>query len=71
MKPDPSMLMHEALASPLGLAVATNNPQNLRAKLYAARRADADLEPLSIHLSPTNPNGELWIVKKETSGAPE
>ena len=66
---DPSLILYEALASDLGLIVATNNPQNLRAKLYAARRADADLECLSIHLSPANPTGELWIVKREQPDA--
>ena len=68
---DPALILYEALASPLGLVVETNNPQNLRAKLYAARRADADLECLSIHLSPANPGGELWIVKKEQPDAQE
>lgn len=68
---DPSLILYEALAADFGLVVATNNPQNLRAKLYAARRADADLEKLSIHLSPTNPSGELFIVKKGASNGQE
>lgn len=66
---DATIILYEALASDFGLIVETNNPQNLRAKLYAARRADADLECLSVHLSPANPTGALWIVKKEQTDA--
>ena len=69
MQIDPASILYEALASPLGLVVSTNNPQNLRAKLYAARRADADLECLSIHLSPLAPTTHLFIVKKEQTDA--
>lgn len=68
MDASPEEILYEALASPLGLLVETNNPAALRAKLYAVRRADADLECLSIHLAPTNPNGALFIVKQ---GAPD
>ena len=58
-------LLYEALATDLGLAVSTNNPELLRQRLYTERRKDAALEVLSIHISPLNPGGELWIVNKK------
>lgn len=67
MSPSPEEILYEALGTEFGLEVETNNPTALRAKLYAARRADADLECLSIHLSPSNPNGALFIVKQGAS----
>lgn len=59
-----SEILYTALASPLGIEVETNNPETLRAKLYAARRADPALEPLSIHLSPTSPSTALFIIRR-------
>jgi len=63
-------ILYEALHSTAGVLVETNNPPALRAKLYAARRANADFAPLSIHLSPLDPNGALFVVKG-TSDAPQ
>jgi hypothetical protein len=58
-------LLYEALGEPAGLAVETNNPELLRQRLYTERRKDAALENLSIHISPSNPSGEVWIVNKK------
>lgn len=55
-------LLYEAYASPLGVTVLTDNPQLLRQRFYSARKKDPSLEKLSIHISPANPAGEIWIV---------
>ena len=60
--------LYEALASEFGIVIETDQPLSLRGKLYAERRADPALSCLSLVLSPTNPEGELWIVKK---GSPD
>lgn len=57
-------LLYRAYNSPKGIAVTTNSPERLRQKLYAARKVDPDLASLSFTISPFNPTGELWIVKK-------
>lgn len=61
-------LLYEALTSPKGIVVESDDPERLRQKLYALRReiADASLEALSFVISPVNP-GHLWIVKKEAA----
>lgn len=57
-------LLYEALAADYGIVVVTNNPEQLRAKLYPLRKQDPDLEVLSFVISPANPAAELWIVKR-------
>lgn len=57
-------LLYEALHSPLGLAVETNDPQRLRQALYAAMKADSDFASLALTPSRADPSGELWIIKK-------
>lgn len=56
--------LYEALSSPIGLVIATPEPEKLRQKLYALRRTagDASLEALSLVI-PAHTNGELWILK--------
>lgn len=71
MNPSPEEILYEALGSAMGIEVETNNPPALRAKLYAARRADPDLECLSIHLAPSNPHGALFIVKQGNANVEE
>lgn len=58
-------LLYAALRSPCGVVVASDDPARLRQRLYSARKdfADEDLKRLSFVESPTNPSGELWIVK--------
>lgn len=60
-------LLYEAAGTSVGLRVETNQPELLRQRLYTERRSDPDLENISIHLSPTNPSGELWLVNKGQS----
>lgn len=56
--------LQEALDSPMGVVVETNERILLRNKLYAVRRSHKPLfDGLSIVLPPAQ--GELWIVKKE------
>lgn len=61
------MLEHwyQALRSPAGVCLRTDDFEATRQKLYKARREvlDPDLDGLSIVQSPTDSN-ELWIVKK-------
>lgn len=58
---------YAALESPNGVMFETNSPTRAKAKLYKAR-ADANdpaLASLSIVVSPTAPDSQLWIVKNE------
>jgi hypothetical protein len=57
-------LLYEAYRSELGIIVQTNDPERLRQKLYAERKKDPDLACLSFRISPTSPETELFIVKK-------
>jgi hypothetical protein len=59
--------LYDALREPLGIVVETEDPERLRQRLYALRKARIDDDPqlrvLSFLISPTNPGSELWIVK--------
>lgn len=59
-------LWYRAFGSPLGVIIATGDPERTKMKLYSLRKEanDPDLYLLSILTSPTNPKGELWIVRK-------
>lgn len=64
-------ILYDAVNSPFGIEVQTDNPINLRSQLYAEmRRAKengcTDFENLSLHLNPTFPTTMLWVVKNET-----
>lgn len=63
-------LLYDALRAEVGIIVQTSNVERLRQKLYALRKEDEDLAALSFIVSPTNPNAELWIVKRMPN-APE
>lgn len=56
-------LLYDALRTPLGTVIQTEDPERLRQKLYAIRRDSEDFKPLSFVISPLNP-GDLWIVNK-------
>lgn len=58
-------LLYEALGEPLGLRIETENPELLRQRLYAERRANPEFAVLSLHISPLNPGSEIWIARKE------
>lgn len=59
--------LYEALGTPLGVVVQTDNPEKLRAKLYRLRETcdDPMLKELSIVISPTMPQSQVWIVKRK------
>jgi len=58
--------LYRALHSERGIVVRTNDPEKLKQRLYAARRAakDEELAKLSFATSRTNPERDLLIVKK-------
>lgn len=59
-------LWYEALGTPLGVVVQTNDPERFRQKMYALRRDsnDSSLEEISVVISPTNPGSHVWLVKR-------
>lgn len=65
MSTDPPLVqcLYDALDSPFGVVVETEDPERLRQKLYPLRKADPLFEPLSFVISPTN-GRDLWIVRK-------
>lgn len=62
-------LLYNALRTEYGIIVPTNSPERLRAKLYELRRRDPALSILTFKPSPTNPGGELWIIKRSEPDA--
>jgi hypothetical protein len=67
VKPELQSLMFQALTSPFGIEVRTSSPEQLRQKLYAARKLDATFAGLSFIIPPTNPESILWIIKREAN----
>lgn len=57
-------LLYAASREEFGVVVATEDVGRLRQRLYKLQKTDPDLNRLSLMESPTNPAGELWIVKK-------
>lgn len=55
-------IMYQALRSPAGLVVQSNDVPALKQKLYRLKRANADLAPISLVTSPESEN-HLWLVK--------
>lgn len=62
-------LWYEALGTPLGIVIQTDNPERLRQKLYALRKDANDpmLEDISVVISPSNPGSHVWLVKRKPS----
>lgn len=58
-------LLYNALRSPFGIVVETNDAERLRQRLYAVRKENEDFHPLSFIISPMN-GLDLWIVKRNT-----
>lgn len=56
-------VMYDALRSPLGIVVETDDAERLRQKLYAIRRENEEFEPLAFVISPMN-GSDLWILNK-------
>lgn len=59
-------LLYAALNSPAGVIVATPTVEAVKARLYTLRKNDPALSCLSLVTSPTDPAGEIWIMKNET-----
>lgn len=55
---------YQALATPFGVIIETDDPERAKQKLYAirAKSPDPDLQSLSIITSVENPR-HLWIIK--------
>ena len=56
-------LLYDALRTPLGTVIQTEDPERLRQRLYAIRREYAEFTQLSFVISPIN-GADLWIVNK-------
>ena len=59
-------LLYEALGSPIGIIVKTNDAERLRQQLYPLRKADPDLAGLAFVISPDN-GEDLWILNRGNS----
>lgn len=55
--------LFEAMTTEYGIIVSCENASKLRKALYREQHNLPELAELSFFLSPTNPEGELWIVK--------
>lgn len=53
--------LYDALRTPLGIVLETEDPERLRQKLYALRKDRPELHRVSFVISPTNPR-ELWLL---------
>lgn len=56
--------LYRALNTPLGIVLRTSSIERLRQRLYIERKKDPDLACLSINISRTAPETEIWIIKK-------
>lgn len=66
-------LLYEALSAEYGVTVTTSNPVACRNKLYKIMAENPGVfDEISILISRTKPNEELWLVKKgATYAAPQ
>jgi len=63
-------ILNSAIESDNGRVVKTNDPELLKKRLYAVRAdarklGDTSFDVLSFRTSPTDPSGELWLVKEK------
>lgn len=56
--------LYQALNSELGIVIETSDPERLRQKLYAERKKDPDLARISINISRTQPESQIWLTKR-------
>ncbi len=56
--------LYQALNSEHGIVISTSNPERLRQKLYAERKKDPELACISINISRTQPESEIWLTKR-------
>lgn len=59
-------LLYEAINTPYGLVVETDDAERLRQKLYPLRKTEPDFAPLAFVISPFN-GRDLWIVRNPTN----
>lgn len=59
-----SSYLYQALNSESGIVLETSDPERLRQKLYAERKKDPDLSRISINISRTQPESQIWLIKK-------
>lgn len=62
---------YRALSSPVGVEIVCSDADQVKQKLYLARREakDSDLDNISICVSPFDAN-KLWLVKRSKQNAP-
>lgn len=63
-------LLYDALRTPLGTVIQTEDPERLRQQLYPIRKENEDFTQLSFVISPIN-GLDLWIVNKGNADAPK
>ncbi len=64
-------LLTRARLSPFGIKVSTSDPNKLRQKLYAVRKANEEYSNLSFVIPAATPDDILFIIAKpETPNAP-
>lgn len=63
-KAELASILFRARQARIGLRIRTNNPDQLRQKLYPIRKEHPELSPLSFIISPTDPEHILFIVNK-------
>lgn len=56
--------LYQALNSKFGVILETSDPERLRQKLYAERKKDPDLSCISINISRTQPESQIWLIKR-------
>jgi hypothetical protein len=56
--------LYQALNSESGIVLSTSDPERLRQKLYAERKKDPDLSCISINISRSQPESQIWLIKK-------
>lgn len=60
-------LLYDALRTPRGTVIQTEDAERLRQRLYTIRKESEDFTQLSFVISPIN-GLDLWIVRKPTDG---
>lgn len=65
---DLTELLYDALRTPLGIVIQTEDPERLRQRLYPIRKGHEDFSQLSFVISPIN-GLDLWIVNKGNEDA--
>jgi len=67
-------ILYQALDNKIGMVVATSDSEKLKQKFYQIRsqarsNGKTAFDNLTFKTSPTNPIGELWLIKKERDNA--